>query len=219
MDGSTQHVVFKGSIYLILNATGGVGIPYRSKLASFSSTSYGEFEMLIVFSGLPGTGKTTIGKGLAAKLGAVYVRIDTIEQALRDSADFARDVGRTGYLIAYGLAAGNLGLGGTVVVDCVNPVVESRRAWSAISSRSGAPLVNIQVICSDMTEHRRRVESRQVDIPGLTPPSWQSVMNHDYEPWDTEPFTVDTALNSPAQALAAIADYLKRSDLFTPDQG
>lgn len=164
--------------------------------------------MLIVFSGLPGTGKTTIAKGLAATLGAVYVRIDTIEQALRDSADFARDIGRTGYRVAHELAASNLGLGGTVVVDCVNPVMESRREWSAISARSGVLLVNLQVICSDRTEHRRRVETRQLDIAGLTPPDWQSVMNHDYEPWETEPFTVDTALNSPAQALAAIAEHI-----------
>ena len=164
--------------------------------------------MLIVFSGLPGTGKTTLAKGLAATLGAVYVRIDTIEQALRDSADFARDVGRTGYLIAYELAASNLGLGGTVVVDCVNPVMESRRAWRDISARSSAPLVNLQVICSDVTEHRCRVETRQLDIPGLTPPSWHSVLNHEYESWDAEPFTVDTALDSPAQALAAIAEHI-----------
>lgn len=164
--------------------------------------------MLIVFSGLPGTGKTTLAKGLAATLGAVYVRIDAIEQALRDSADFARDVGRTGYQIAYEVAASNLGLGGTVVVDCVNPVMESRRAWRDISARFGAPLVNLQVICSDMTEHRRRVETRQVDILGLTPPAWQSVMNHDYEPWDTDPFTVDTALDSPAEALAAIVEHI-----------
>lgn len=174
--------------------------------------------MLIVFSGLPGTGKTTIAKGLAATLGAVYVRVDTIEQALRDSPDFARDVGRTGYLIAYELSATNLGLGGTVVVDCVNPVMESRRAWRDISVRSGAPLLNLKVICSDVTEHRRRVETRQMDITGLARPSWHSVLNHEYESWDTEPFTVDTALDSPAQALAAIADYLKRFDLFTPDQ-
>lgn len=198
----------KGLIYLILNTTGGAGIPHMSKLACFNRMSYGESQMLIVFSGLPGTGKTTLAKGLAATLGAVYVRIDTIEQALRDSADFARDLGRTGYQIAYELAASNLGLGGTVVVDCVNPVMESRRAWTDVSSRSGAPLMDVQVICSDMTEHRRRVETRQVDIPGLTPPAWQSVMNHDYEPWDTDPFTVDTALDSPAEALAAIVEHI-----------
>lgn len=164
--------------------------------------------MLIVFSGLPGTGKTTIAKGLAATLGAVYVRIDTIEQALRDSTDFVLDVGRTGYQVAYELAASNVDLGGRVVVDCVNPVMESRTKWSALSAHSGVPLVNVQVICSDRTEHQRRVETRQLDIPGLTPPTWQSVINHEYEPWDIEPFTVDTALNSPERVLATIAAHV-----------
>ena len=28
----------------------------------------------------------------------------------------------------------------------VNPVIESRKAWSEIATRSGAPLVNIQVV-------------------------------------------------------------------------
>ncbi len=39
--------------------------------------------MLIVFSGLPGTGKTTIAQAVVRRCGAVYLRIDTIEQALR----------------------------------------------------------------------------------------------------------------------------------------
>ncbi len=51
--------------------------------------------MLIVFSGLPGTGKTTIANDLAATTGAVYLRIDTIEQAIRNSGALAQDVGRS----------------------------------------------------------------------------------------------------------------------------
>lgn len=49
--------------------------------------------MLIVFSGLPGTGKTTIARDLAATTGAVYLRIDTIERAVRNSGALAQDVG------------------------------------------------------------------------------------------------------------------------------
>lgn len=40
--------------------------------------------MLYIFSGLPGTGKSTLAQYLAKTLGAVYLRIDTIEQAMKD---------------------------------------------------------------------------------------------------------------------------------------
>lgn len=77
--------------------------------------------MLIVFSGLPGTGKTTIARKLVALTHAVYLRIDTIEQALRDSGALAHDVGSSGYRVANELALSNLGFGHRVIVDCVNP--------------------------------------------------------------------------------------------------
>ncbi|WP_122333985.1 AAA family ATPase, partial [Pseudomonas amygdali] len=67
--------------------------------------------MLIVFSGLPGTGKTTIAKGLVDTIGALYLRIDTIEQAIRNSGVLAQDVGRSGYMVANELALSNLDLG------------------------------------------------------------------------------------------------------------
>ena len=39
---------------------------------------------LFIFSGLPATGKTTLARYLAAEMMAVYLRIDTIEQSMRD---------------------------------------------------------------------------------------------------------------------------------------
>lgn len=160
--------------------------------------------MLIVFSGLPGTGKTTIAKALAAQTGAVYLRIDTIEQAIRDAGVLEQGVGSSGYQVANALALSNLLLGHTVVVDCVNPVAESRHAWRDTALSAGMQLVNIQVVCSDMSEHQRRVESRTSDIPGLTPPTWQSVLAHEYEPWAESPLTVDTARLPPHEALTMI---------------
>lgn len=162
--------------------------------------------MLIVFSGLPGTGKTTIASDLAARTSSVYLRIDTIEQVIKNAGALAQDVGRSGYRVANELALSNLRLGNRVIVDCVNPVSESRKAWKDIASRSGARLVNIHVICSDKHEHQRRVETRKIDIPGLTPPIWQAVLDHEYEAWDDAPFSIDTALTSTAEAVAMITE-------------
>lgn len=165
--------------------------------------------MLIVFSGLPGTGKTTIAKALAAATAAVYLRVDTIEQAIRNAGVLARDVGCSGYRVANELALSNLLLGHTVVVDGVNPVAESRIAWSHIAAKAGVELANVQVICSDANEHRRRVETRISDIPGLVSPTWESVLSHEYEQWDEAVFCLDTAHASAAQAVAVIVERLR----------
>ena len=44
---------------------------------------------LYVFSGLPGTGKTILSQRLANQIKAVHLRIDTVEQALRDLCGIA----------------------------------------------------------------------------------------------------------------------------------
>lgn len=158
--------------------------------------------MLIVFSGLPGSGKTTIARTLAPHLGATYLRIDSIEQGLRDVG--LAEVGKAGYQIALQLAEANLALGNPVLADCVNPVAESRQAWSDLAQRLGVLLLDVEVICSDPREHRRRVETRQVDVPGLQAPSWQSVLDHDYQAWASAPLRLDSASLSPQQAVALI---------------
>ncbi|NJJ60593.1 putative kinase [Pseudomonas sp. SJZ103] len=163
--------------------------------------------MLIVFSGLPGTGKTTIARELARQTGAVYLRIDVIEQAIRDAGVLTGDVGASGYGVANALALSNLQLGHRVVADCVNPVQESRAAWTAMAAKAEVALINIQVVCTDSQEHQRRVESRTGDIPGLTPPTWQSVSAHEYERWDPPVLTLDTASVTATEAVALIVAH------------
>ena len=160
--------------------------------------------MLIVFAGLPGTGKTTISRAVAQALAATHLRIDVIEQAIRDAGVPAGIVGASGYAVAQALAGANLSDGRVVVADCVNPIAAGREGWRAVAVRAAVRLVEVEVVCSDAEEHRRRVEGRVSDIPGLVPPSWEAIQRLDYEPWDRPRLVVDSAALSPSQAVAAV---------------
>lgn len=154
--------------------------------------------MLIAFAGLPGTGKTTIARLLAERLGAVHLRIDSIEQAL--VAGGVGDVGATGYLVAYGVAADNLRHGLCVVADCVNPVAASRQQWAAVAAEAGHGCLMVHVVCSDAAEHRRRLATRTSDIAGLVLPSWEAVSVLRFDPVPHGALVIDTAKVGPGDA-------------------
>jgi len=158
---------------------------------------------LIVIGGLPGTGKTTIARAVAREIGAVYLRLDSVETPMF-AAGF--DVQGAGYAVAAAVAEDNLRNGLTVVADCVNPWPRTRADWRAVGARTGADVLEVELVCTDVAEHRRRVEARTADIAGQLVPSWQDVVDRDYRPWDTECLVVDTASTSAGAAAAQIVE-------------
>ncbi|WP_187437077.1 AAA family ATPase [Bradyrhizobium rifense] len=162
--------------------------------------------ILIVFGGLPGTGKTTLSRELTKRLGATYIRVDAIEQTLRAAG---HDVGPMGYVIANALAAENLRLGRVVVADCVNPVPASRDGWRQTAMQASARIAEIEVVCSDVALHRQRAEARTSDIAGLKLPTWQDIVGRHYEPWDRDHLVLDTANDSIDRLLELTEIYLR----------
>jgi predicted kinase len=161
--------------------------------------------MLIVFSGLPGVGKTAIARELARTIGAVHLRIDSIEQALHRAGC---RVESEGYDVAYAVAEDNLRVGRTVIADCVNPWSLTRDAWRSVAERASVAAVDVEVVCSDVGEHRRRVEAREPDIAGQVLPTWQEVAERDYHAWDRDRLVVDTAASKVDAAVVAIVARL-----------
>jgi len=154
--------------------------------------------MLISLSGLPGTGKSTIASLAAKELGATYLRIDSIERPMFGAGFPVEGVG---YEVAQAVASDNLALGRTVIADCVNPWPLTRAAWRQVGHRLQVRVLEIEFVCSDVTEHRRRVESRHAADSNL--PSWQDVLDRDYRAWERERVVIDTATSTVEQAVTA----------------
>ena len=158
--------------------------------------------VFIIFGGLPATGKTTLARELARQLGAVYLRIDTIEQAIAPTD--VMSVGEAGYRVGYAVAEDNLRLGRIVLADSVNPLRITRDAWRNAAKHSGAVFIEVLVVCSDQAEHRRRVETRKTDVVAGGLVTWQDVLTREFEPWDQEHVVIDTAGQTVEKSFAAL---------------
>jgi predicted kinase len=115
------------------------------------------------------------------------------------------------------VAEENLGLGRNVISDSVNPIQASRDAWVDIGYRTNARVIEVEVVCTDTESHRRRVETREADIPGLELPTWENVLAREYEPWSRDRIVIDTARKAIPECVAelesAIASYLDQSSV------
>lgn len=146
----------------------------------------------VIFGGLPGSGKTTVARALASRIGAVHLRIDSIEETIRASGKLAdgADIGPLGYQIAAIVAADNRAAGaGIVIIDSVNPLALTRRLYRDAVDRA----LEVEIVCSDAGEHRRRVETRLADIEGFRLPDWREVETRTWEAWTEPHLVLDTA--------------------------
>lgn len=149
---------------------------------------------LIVFAGLTGVGKSAVADRVSAVRRWPILSVDPIEDALASvgyDESFTR--GLAGYVVAARVARHLLGLGQTVVVEAVNAEPEGRATWHDLAAAVGVETEWVQVVCSDPSLHRRRLEHRTSAHPGLAEPSWDAVTARatGFDGWDDERLVVD----------------------------
>jgi predicted kinase len=151
---------------------------------------------LITFTGLPGTGKSTAADRLARTLAAPAFAGDWLLGALKPHGVLER-LDRPTLLAMYydlltTLITRQLMLGQSVIVDCLIDDHVARR-WQALADQYDARFVVVECVCSDVPEHRRRLESRRRGIPGWHEVGWDHVerMRVDYPPLTVSHLTLD----------------------------
>ncbi len=141
--------------------------------------------MLVALAGLPGTGKSTLGQVVAARLGIPVVSVDPIETAILQ-AGIASDqpTGLAAYLVAETLAQRVLSTGIGVMIDAVNAVTPAREQWVQLAEQMDVPIKFIEVICSDPELHRSRIEAWRKSMPHIQL-TWNAVEQSfdDYAQW------------------------------------
>lgn len=140
------------------------------------------------------------------------MRIDTIEQTLKKAG--VQTIGGKGYEIAYKIAQDNLKSGLSVVADSVNPLNITREAWRNVALIAGNKFCEIEVVCSNQREHRARIESRSTDIEGLRLPSWQDVLDREYEIWTKDRIIIDTANKNENESKDELISALKDASVL-----
>lgn len=166
-------------------------------------------DVLVVLSGLPGTGKTTIGRLLARHLQAAYLRTDVIAapMLLEGLTEDSAEAGQVAYGIAREVATENLRAGVPVVVDGVHATHERRAMWRGVSEATQTRLVQLEMTLADQVEHRLRAETRDA-------PTWKQILDMRYDDWseaiDGRRLLVDTFETD--HALARCLAHVARPD-------
>jgi len=169
---------------------------------------------LTVFTGLPGTGKSSIAEAVARELGIPVFAKDWLEATLIRSAlkpSATRSLGSAAYELLTTLAERQLQLGQSVILDSVASTLSIRAEWRALAQTYQAEWRVIECICSDEAAQRERMKVRQRNIPGWHELDWSEVerVKAYYAPWDEERLILD-AVNPSEENIAAALRYLRR---------
>ncbi len=162
---------------------------------------------LIIMSGLPSSGKSTISERIATELKVPIFSVDPIESAIiKSGITKSFETGLAAYIVAQDLAEEQLKLGLSVVIDAVNAEDEGKQVWRDLSVKIETPLVVIECLTSDKGVHRARIEARRRNLHGMPEITWDTVEERRkaYTDWDIDTLKLDTGNDADVNVQKAI---------------
>lgn len=166
---------------------------------------------LIVVSGLPGVGKTSVAELIAARMGSVRLSIDAVEESiLACGLPSGWQVGVAAYEAVGAMAKLNLRLGRCVIVDAVNDSEEARQTWRTAATRTGARIDFVHLVISNAGEHEQRLCGRDRGLACVGEPTWADVQRRraEYAVWTDEVVEFDTAAHTAYEVASALTARL-----------
>ncbi len=167
-------------------------------------------QQLIIISGLPGSGKSTVAEGLAAKLKIPLLSVDPIESAII-KAGFTKsfETGLAAYLVAKELAAEQIKSSNSVIIDAVNAEEEGKDTWRSLAKDFKIPLTIIETTL-DEVEHKKRIESRVRNLHGIPEVTWDKVIERrkKYTQWKEPVLRLDSSME-PSANIDSIIKHLQ----------
>lgn len=134
--------------------------------------------VLIIISGVSGTGKSSLSNKIGLELSIPVFSIDLVKAFFLKTGlaeNGWETVREKGYQLLADFAEYQLKLNQSVIVDGVFARKEFRTQQLDIAKTHNAKLKIIECICSDEETHKRRVLNRKRNIEGLPEIEWDYV--------------------------------------------